>query len=698
MDIESAALNITKTKTVALVLACTLVALGCVPSATAADSEESPWPIMPTTTKPIMGQPCLSPESPPVAAPQRLVELGEQPNYPPAATDGSLVYVSLGDSYASGEGAPVTVEDACRDRHQYFIDGTAVEGNHCHRSVDAYPVKLWAALEEEDSSWTLDHRACSGATTKDSEDEQSWDETWGPWNDPDHEAQANPPQWASDPEEGSPEELNTSRQADLITITMTGNDLGFAKIVRDCILASYSGDSFFPSVTRVVSPWRHCSFVKDIEIALEEQAVTDRLITMYNSAKASLAERRGQLLVSGYPRPFPTSDKLPASCGLGVGPGLIDRNKMIWLNSVADRANAIARETAKEVGATYVDISDLLQQGDHTMCEDAAGPEPGKRWINRIIPTHKEWSAHPNAYMHDAQAKRMLACYHKERKNYCHYPSPTSVEVGQPANPQWPIDVGELLPMDGAWTSEPYIAYAFSKMGCSVEEGGPGLGIRLNDVGFGDATGDAIEDAVLTLECNPSTSAWPETALVLDGANGPAGAPIAGVLIDGTRTPVVLDATDFDIPGNGVVTITGIADHSVNGRAIKDAEFTRTFTWNGNGFTAGPEDEAWFASVGRGSCPAEAADSIPEAAGLVEDYETDSAVVYICAGVSGQLYYYGRTNAGTISLHADAVGDSVFRATNQADGHTYTYTVDQTELVITADGAVLARQPVEPLS
>src|SRR5829696_10091664 len=64
---------------------------------------------------------------------------------PPAQAAGSS-YVALGDSYSSGTGT-----------RTYLADGTS-----CQRSVYAYPSLLAAS-----KGYTLNFRACSGATTAD---------------------------------------------------------------------------------------------------------------------------------------------------------------------------------------------------------------------------------------------------------------------------------------------------------------------------------------------------------------------------------------------------------------------------------------------------------------------------------------------------------------------------------------------------
>jgi hypothetical protein len=348
---------------------------------TAAAAPAAAWPIMPTDPTPLMGAECgpASTATPPVGQPPRAVNLGWYPNYPVAAVEGTRSYVALGDSYAAGEGAPFTVDDRCGDPRPNYVVGTAVAGNHCHRSLSAYPYQLWALMEARDPSWRLDQRACSGARTTHFSEAQT-DFFHLPGGGRDHQGPGNPPQ------------LGDPVAADLVTITMSGNDLGFGGIVRDCLISIY------------VSRWApRCSPDRDPEVAAEFAGLRER----YDAALRRITSPR--VVLAGYPLPFPTDARMPDACGFGAGATLRAAN-MRWLNSVAVTANRELRDIAAAHGATYVEVGDLLQTGDHTMCEDTAGPGPGKRWINRFIPSAMEESAHPNAYLHRAEAERIDAC------------------------------------------------------------------------------------------------------------------------------------------------------------------------------------------------------------------------------------------------------------------------------------------------
>src|SRR4051794_20598242 len=90
-----------------------------------------------------------------------------RPELPAEALPGSLHYVALGDSYSSGEGAPYVPKRGEWQRASVDSDGWlgATGGKRCHRSLNAYPVRVWGELDRQDPGWGISFRACSGAKT-----------------------------------------------------------------------------------------------------------------------------------------------------------------------------------------------------------------------------------------------------------------------------------------------------------------------------------------------------------------------------------------------------------------------------------------------------------------------------------------------------------------------------------------------------
>jgi hypothetical protein len=122
--------------------------------------------------------------------------------------------VAIGDSYTSGEGVPPF--ESASDR-----DGV----NECHRSSLSYPMHLGTMLGVPVDVW-----ACSGATAGDlSTTVVRTDQA--PWDDPILEVSGGTPSSALD---------RVGLDTAMVTLTVGGNDLGFADIVSDCLLGLQS--------------------------------------------------------------------------------------------------------------------------------------------------------------------------------------------------------------------------------------------------------------------------------------------------------------------------------------------------------------------------------------------------------------------------------------------------------------------------
>ncbi|MFJ5984152.1 SGNH/GDSL hydrolase family protein [Lentzea sp. NPDC092896] len=209
-------------------------------------------------------------------------------------------YVALGDSYASGAGA-----------------GSYVDGS-CRRSSNAYP-----ALQGKEFP-SFKFVACSGATTKSLKSQLR-----------------------------APTPATT-----LVTITIGGNDLGFADVLTTCTL---SGDN---------------ACAKRVEKAREftRDELPARLDATYSAVK--VAAPNAELVVLGYPRLFtPTDDCRTLSV-----------RKRASLNDAADELSGVVAEAAGRAGAQYVDVREAF--ADHGVCAD----EP---WINALVSPTAD-SYHPN--------------------------------------------------------------------------------------------------------------------------------------------------------------------------------------------------------------------------------------------------------------------------------------------------------------
>lgn len=220
-------------------------------------------------------------------------------------------YVALGDSYSSGTGTG-----------SYLDDGTS-----CQRSTRAYP-----SLVAASGGLDLDLRACSGATTADITATQL----------------------------GA-----LSSSTDRVSISVGGNDAGFADVLTECALPGWPSD---------------CNGAIDTAQSTITSTLPGRLSTLFGSIRTK-APSAGVVVV-GYPRLFMGED-----C-----------NALTWfapeeqtrLNSTADLLNARLRTAATSAGFTFVDPTSRFT--GHAVCDD---PE----WVNGLSNPINE-SYHPNTAGH----------------------------------------------------------------------------------------------------------------------------------------------------------------------------------------------------------------------------------------------------------------------------------------------------------
>jgi lysophospholipase L1-like esterase len=229
------------------------------------------------------------------AAPAAAAATGERWHAQPGP--GVVNYVALGDSYSAGVGTGV-YDPASGD---------------CARSPLSYP-PLWAS-EHNPASFRF--VACSGATTGDVRGDQIT---------------------ALDP------------GTDLVTITIGGNDAGFADVLRTCTIGA--SDSA-------------CVAAVDTAEEFARTELPGRLARAYAAIRG--AAPRAHVIVLGYPRLF----ELTPGCSDPLAPNLTRRTK---LDEGADVINTVIDKTVvAQPGFAFVDVRDEF--AGHGVCS----PDP---WIN----------------------------------------------------------------------------------------------------------------------------------------------------------------------------------------------------------------------------------------------------------------------------------------------------------------------------
>ena len=225
-----------------------------------------------------------------------------------AADHSGAAYAALGDSYSSGLGAGD------------YLDGSGA----CRRSANAYP-EQWAARHEPAS---FAFAACAGATVRDVLDRQLG--ALGP-------------------------------STRLVSVTVGGNDTGFAGVMAACVLSSEER-----CLERIGSARSYGGTTLP--------GLLDRL---YAAIRAAAPDAR--VVVLGYPRLY----RLGADCPIGLTPA-----RRRALDGAADDLDAVIAARAAAHGFHFGDVRPAF--APHTICSD------GTWWLHGLTLPVQE-SYHPTA-------------------------------------------------------------------------------------------------------------------------------------------------------------------------------------------------------------------------------------------------------------------------------------------------------------
>ncbi|MEU6909974.1 SGNH/GDSL hydrolase family protein [Streptomyces coeruleorubidus] len=221
-----------------------------------------------------------------------------------AATGG---YAALGDSYSSGVGAGSYISSS----------------GDCKRSTKAYPY-LWAAAHTPS---TFDFTACSGARTGDVLSGQL-----GP----------------------------LSSATGLVSITVGGNDAGFADVMTTCVTQSDSA-----CISRI-----------DTARAYVDSTLPGRLDSVYSAIRSKAPN--AHVVVLGYPRFY----KLGTTC-LGLSEA-----KRKAINDASGHLNTAIAKRAANHGFTFGDARPAFT--GHEICS-------GDSWLHSVNWLNIGESYHPKA-------------------------------------------------------------------------------------------------------------------------------------------------------------------------------------------------------------------------------------------------------------------------------------------------------------
>jgi lysophospholipase L1-like esterase len=228
-----------------------------------------------------------------------------------ARTAGAVTYAALGDSYSAGVGTG-----------SYTLDSA------CKRSVYAYPY-LWA---QRHTGTALSFVACSGAKTSDLLANQ---------------IQA------------------VTSSTDLVTMTIGGNDIGFASLIQQCTLSD-------------------CSAALDSTRANLETTLGSKLDAVFTTVK-SHAALEAKIVVLGYPHVFSG-----AGCFGTLGISSTEETKA---NQLSDALDTVISTHAAADGVTYE--SAIAAFTGHAVCSSSP-------WLNGLNLFNTTESYHPNKAGHSS--------------------------------------------------------------------------------------------------------------------------------------------------------------------------------------------------------------------------------------------------------------------------------------------------------
>ncbi|MQS15111.1 SGNH/GDSL hydrolase family protein [Streptomyces kaniharaensis] len=203
-----------------------------------------------------------------------------------SANAATVNYVALGDSYSAGVGAGNYLGDS----------------GSCKRSTNAYPY-LWRNAHSP-SSFTF--VACSGARTGDVLNNQI-------------------------------SALNSGTT--LVSITIGGNDAGFASTMQTCVLDSEAA----------------CLDAVSAGEDYAQNTLPGQLDQVYTAIRAKAPN--AHVVVLGYPHLY----KVGGGCIFGIGD-----TKRAAINEAADVLDDVIAKRAADIGFTFADVRGIF--GEHEIC------------------------------------------------------------------------------------------------------------------------------------------------------------------------------------------------------------------------------------------------------------------------------------------------------------------------------------------
>lgn len=248
----------------------------------------------------------------------------------PGTMQSGTSYLGLGDSFAAGEGAFA------------YEAGTDTSNDACHLSAKSYPLLLSTDIFAGGHSV-----ACSGAKTVDIIDFSSNyrgqvrdDIPRGHRKDVAKIISNYTPGYLAQME------FVSKYDPDVVTLSVGGNDIGFADIIENCVSPAEINTSCYPT------------YEDRLELAQSISATFNKLASTYST----VAHGGRRVYVIGYPQIV----KPGGDCAVNVH---LDNHETQLAADIVDYLNVTIQRAASKAGVRYVDVSHAFD--GHRLCEAA---------------------------------------------------------------------------------------------------------------------------------------------------------------------------------------------------------------------------------------------------------------------------------------------------------------------------------------
>ncbi len=284
----------------------------------------------------------------------------------PGVTQHKLGLLGMGDSYISGQGA------------FDYRDGTDTANDPCHLSELAYPFILGKQYFN-----TYNSIACSGARTFDIIGENK--KYKGQVTDKIPEDKRDKPSILANFMPGYiyQQEFASAYQPEAILLSVGGDDVGFADIVKACVANTGGGTCYNTYEDRA-------------EVVNEIDATYGKLVNTYTTLREQSGGAR--LYVVGYPQ----IAKPGGDCGLNVH---LNSDEVAFSAQLIDYLDSVVQRAAQTAGVFYVNTQQAFD--GHRLCEAPAGQsamngftvgnDAGVTFDNHVINFIGAESYHPTA-------------------------------------------------------------------------------------------------------------------------------------------------------------------------------------------------------------------------------------------------------------------------------------------------------------